>query len=400
VAYYYTAFAHDGTGPNYSVPKHSSGTPTAPTCFQDYFSYADGALNGNGGWTGSAGSSQIGIVSQTVKIAGGAGSYDAVHTANCGDPGTGYMWVHARARAGSGTSNVLWNLHIDDPSGANLARWYGTGTTAKGRIAGTTTVTPTQTLTGGWDDISVRIDPYANTSEFFFNGSSIGVLDHGQTGAGDVIGRVRIERGSLSCCPGDYMYLDSILIGEYDTTPPGPVTGFTPTPGDKQVSLSWINPTDADFAGTMVRYKTSGFPTGPTDGAECYNGTATSFVHTGLTNGTICYYSAYAYDAVPNYSTAAQASGTPIYFGPLQAKALPDSTQLTLTVGVVSAVFGDCFYVQCALNPIQGPACGVCGIKVVGAGSGLQIGQSAVVQGTILTDPATGERYVAAIRVR
>jgi hypothetical protein len=78
-------------------------------------------------------------------------------------------------------------------------------------------------------------------------------------------------------------------------------------------------------------------------------------------------------------------------FGPLQAKAQPDETQLTLTVGVVSAVFGDSFYVQCI-----DPACGVCGIKVVPADSGLQIGQPATVQGTILTDPATGERYVSA----
>ena len=82
-------------------------------------------------------------------------------------------------------------------------------------------------------------------------------------------------------------------------------------------------------------------------------------------------------------------------FSPLQAKLLADGTQLTLTVGVVSAVFADSFYVQCVLNWIQGPACGVCGIKVVGADSGLQIGQSVTVQGTILTDPATGERYVS-----
>jgi len=54
---------------------------------EDYFAYANGALNGNGGWSGSAGSGEIAIESQTVRINGGATSYDANKTVTCGDPG-------------------------------------------------------------------------------------------------------------------------------------------------------------------------------------------------------------------------------------------------------------------------------------------------------------------------
>ena len=98
-----------------------------------------------------------------------------------------------------------------------------------------------------------------------------------------------------------------------DTTAPAAVTSFTATGGSQQVSLSWTNPTTADWAGTMIRCNTTGYPTSPTDGALVYSGTSTSCTHTGLTQGGITYYySTYAYDEVPNYASAAQASGTPV----------------------------------------------------------------------------------------
>ena len=43
-----------------------------------------------------------------------------------------------------------------------------------------------------------------------------------------------------------------------DTTPPNDVTGFTATPSSGRVSLNWTNPTDADFKGVMLRYRTDG----------------------------------------------------------------------------------------------------------------------------------------------
>jgi len=67
---------------------------------------------------------------------------------------------------------------------------------------------------GRWDTLKVKITPSANTSEFFFNGASIGVLDHGQTGAGDVIGRLKFERANNSAAAGQYVYLDDLVIAK------------------------------------------------------------------------------------------------------------------------------------------------------------------------------------------
>lgn len=112
-----------------------------------------------------------------------------------------------------------------------------------------------------------------------------------------------------------------------DITPPADVSNFQAIPGDGRVTLSWINPPDGDFAGTMIRYRTDGiYPTDHTDGAAVNNGndgkflnnpgSNDSFVHNGLQNGTTYYYLACTYDGVSNYSETAHASATPTAPGP------------------------------------------------------------------------------------
>jgi len=46
----------------------------------------------------------------------------------------------------------------------------------------------------------------------------------------------------------------------------GPVTGVTAQRFANTIQLNWTNPTAADFMGTTVRFKTTSYPTGPTDG--------------------------------------------------------------------------------------------------------------------------------------
>jgi hypothetical protein len=147
-----------------------------------------------------------------VKILGGAGSYDAVKTVNCTDQGLGYIWVRLNINGEVGTK-TMWNFWINDSSGRNLARWYGTGTSARGRIGNTSSVTATQTLSGAWETIDVKINPSANTSEFFFNGVSLGTLSHASEGAGDAIGQLRLERMNNSTASGHSLFFDDIRVG-------------------------------------------------------------------------------------------------------------------------------------------------------------------------------------------
>jgi chitodextrinase len=97
---------------------------------------------------------------------------------------------------------------------------------------------------------------------------------------------------------------------------PAAPSAFTAIAGINQVSLSWTNPSDADFSDTVIRYRTDGkYPVSPVDGFRAYarssaTGTTQTFVHSGLVKGTTYSYSAFAVDASGNASIAAHARAT------------------------------------------------------------------------------------------
>jgi len=98
------------------------------------------------------------------------------------------------------------------------------------------------------------------------------------------------------------------------TDPPGEVNSFEAywQGGEAVISLSWTNPNDLDFLGTMIRYRTNGFPTSPIDGTEVCNqiaapGSSDSVLHT-VTSGQTYYYTAFAHDGIPNYASGVNAN--------------------------------------------------------------------------------------------
>lgn len=106
--------------------------------------------------------------------------------------------------------------------------------------------------------------------------------------------------------------LSGVDNGRYtiDATLPANVSSFTATAGDSQVVLSWTNP-GSDFSGVKILRKTGSYPANITDGTVIYDNNGTSFIDTGLTNGTAYYYTAFSRDIVLNYSSGVQASVTP-----------------------------------------------------------------------------------------
>ncbi|MCP4752939.1 MAG: DUF1566 domain-containing protein, partial [Proteobacteria bacterium] len=99
-------------------------------------------------------------------------------------------------------------------------------------------------------------------------------------------------------------------ITVFDTIPPSEASSFTAIAGDGSVSLSWSNPVDSDFAGITLRKSTVSYPSTPTDGTQIYSGNGTGFEDSNAIDDTRYYYTVFAYDEVPNYSTGSNASAT------------------------------------------------------------------------------------------
>lgn len=104
-----------------------------------------------------------------------------------------------------------------------------------------------------------------------------------------------------------------------DDTPPSPVSDFAAVPlykpNGKEIQLTWTNPADADLQGVIIIYSSGAlsdfipaegtvYSLGDYSGYIISTGTATSYIHSGLVPQVEYFYTAYAYDLQPNYSTA------------------------------------------------------------------------------------------------
>lgn len=113
-----------------------------------------------------------------------------------------------------------------------------------------------------------------------------------------------------------------------DNVPPANVTNFTATPtADLTILLNWVNPTDPDFAGVLIKRSFTGYPTNPAEGELIFDGFATSFEDTGITpenyNKSI-YYTAFAYDFAGNFASGAMAEAIISVEVTLEVKAWPE----------------------------------------------------------------------------
>ena len=77
-------------------------------------------------------------------------------------------------------------------------------------------------------------------------------------------------------------------------------------------ALRWTAASDAasGLAGYRLRYAMTRAPT-CTTGTEIYSGTELSFIHTGLTNGSVYAYRVCPFDVAGNVATAGAVTATP-----------------------------------------------------------------------------------------
>ena len=167
-------------------------------------------------------------------------------------------------------------------------------------------------------DVAGRFD-YGTTTGYGYSTSWQGGLRTGSTYSGTVNGLLQgtlyyfESEGSNSAGSST---IPSTGVKTFLTKPSTPSI-LTITPGNTNNSISWTKGTGSTK--TLVRFKTTGYPTSITDGTEVYSSTGTSVVHSSLTNGIPYYYSAWAIaegGGLTQYSTTSiQSSGTPLLLG-------------------------------------------------------------------------------------
>ena len=107
-----------------------------------------------------------------------------------------------------------------------------------------------------------------------------------------------LSRGTLYYCQAWAINANEFTSGSELTflTKPDAPTSLTATAHTKNsASLSWTKGTGADR--TVIRYSTTGYPATPTSGSLAYNGTDSSTTVSGLSNGQIHYFRAWAYSS-------------------------------------------------------------------------------------------------------
>lgn len=195
-----------------TVPAMAAGEFTEP-----FTGYTPGELVGQGGWTATgAGLGVIGVqVGDFAQFThtGTAVSDGVQHSVNVsGDIIWWTMEVQAGV-AGASTGNT-WDTWLNDGAGKNYARWYGAYNSARPRIDGLGLVLPAVTLDNSWNVLGVKVDTLAHTSEFFYNGVSLGTLAHSaQTTSNVAANIIWGQQNASNGSAGSTMFGDTIHVG-------------------------------------------------------------------------------------------------------------------------------------------------------------------------------------------
>lgn len=230
-----------------------------------------------------------------------------------------------RTQTGSGAFSGAW---LDTPA--------GTSTGSATAPAGTATFGINVPAAGTWHLWVRMYGPNGNSDSWFesVNGASRQAIVATQTGVWTWVpgrsytlaaGLASVELGGReSQARADRVLLtnDAAFVPTEqavgDQTPPAAHSAFTGTPSAGQVTLNWTNPSTSDFQRTVIRFRTDGqYPTSPVDGFPVADrtaspGSADTFVHAGLTNGTTYLYAAFALDTAGNPAPASRTAATPV----------------------------------------------------------------------------------------
>ena len=196
----------------------SNGAPS----FEESFTYDNGALAGNGGWTGDA-TSRLAVDNGALKIS--SHGYDfptdvmkITKTLNAGDCGTGEITLKMKIQKGVG-ADTYWDLRIKDSAGLDICYMFGAGEFITGRGQGDNITTGAKNLNSGWNDLEIKIVG-GNSVQFFLNTVAMNASTFSAAFDGS-IGSIEINRLGNVCAVQSNVAIDDLQIFPSATTGTG-----------------------------------------------------------------------------------------------------------------------------------------------------------------------------------
>lgn len=184
----------------------------------DGFSYPNGNLYGNDSWVKGNATSWVQVNEGRVAVLGGD-TGNGRHTGNIviAQGMTGLVQIDLKVMGDGVGGSTMWAFTVDDSTKAdfadgNLAKWYGTSNSCRGRIASTGIVTGQYNLGGPgvWDSLRLLMNTDAGTAEFFLNGASLGVLNNGMPGS--ALGRISFVQIHNPDAAGQSIFFDDLSV--------------------------------------------------------------------------------------------------------------------------------------------------------------------------------------------
>lgn len=337
--YYFSLFSHNGT-PEYSAAVNAQQL-VMPTAFSDDFqSDSVAAISGQNGWTTLAGAWNVVDTSgeKTLRSSAVSIGFETDRVLNGGNVAT-YSDQMIRVDWKGSTTLTPGQVFLRAQSASADAGGYfmwQSGGTVRLNYKNNAGVTQVQLASASFTPI---VDTWY-TYEFSVVNNSAGlpVL----TGYVWARGTAKPSTPTLQVTDTINRFAQGVFsvgktgtsVNDYDNVVYSGRIGDSSAnvaPGNQANKIGWTNPVYANYAGTMVRSSTTSYPTSITDGTLVGNITGSSgakntVTHSGLTNGTLYYYTLFPYDTLGVY-------GTPVYLSQYAYSALFTDNFNTLNAG-------------------------------------------------------------------
>jgi hypothetical protein len=204
-----------GHGPQTAYLKITDGC-SAPAAYNEPFTYSNGALAGQGGWTGTGETAPVVIESNQVKL-NGSGASGSAHTAShqvTVFEGVFSVKINVKtggAQAGREGSN-FWAFRAYDSSGVDFGYWMGSPTTVRARNpldAGQASAD--QTVGAAYKTMEMRINTGTKLTAYYYDGTLVATYPFSANGG---LGGIRLERVAnvVDVSDTEYVYLDDAQV--------------------------------------------------------------------------------------------------------------------------------------------------------------------------------------------